>query len=231
MREFARCDDYAAGAVSEIGQRRIDYLATLFRAADFDEVELSLRAQAMSFDQVGECSTSLSIDPALRDELTAAFQAADLPAPGRECIGRQSRQMIVVNSADCARVIYSYPYASVWNTQSKRSQSRFQAFRNKNIRNPMGGWGRCSRSRTWREIVLRSDRCIAPATIVLGHADDPVFEFLVDARPTQRLALRGEMLGEKPLNLRFGQGLGLGIPLKPRPMCMRRSVGSRSKLW
>lgn len=84
MREFARCDDYAAGAVSEVDQRRVDYLATLFRAADFDEVESSLRARAMSFDQVGECSTSFSIDPALRDELTAAFQAADLPAPGRE---------------------------------------------------------------------------------------------------------------------------------------------------
>lgn len=69
MREFARFEDYATQAVTEVDQRRIDYLATLFRAADFDEAESSLRARALYFYQVGEYTTSLSIDPALRDEL------------------------------------------------------------------------------------------------------------------------------------------------------------------
>jgi len=69
MREFARFDEYANAAVAEIDQRRIDYLATLFRAAKFDPAESSLRARALYFYQVGEYTTSLKIDPDLRDEL------------------------------------------------------------------------------------------------------------------------------------------------------------------
>ncbi len=69
MREFARFDDYAASAVAEIDQRRIDYLSTLFRAAKFDAAESSLRARALYFYQVGEYTTSLNIDSDLRDEL------------------------------------------------------------------------------------------------------------------------------------------------------------------
>ena len=69
MREFARFDAYAAKAVAEVDQRRIDYLATLFRAAKFSEAEAVLRARALYFYQVGEYTTSLSIDSALRDEL------------------------------------------------------------------------------------------------------------------------------------------------------------------
>ena len=69
MREFARFDEYAATAVAEIDQRRIDYLSTLFRAANFDVAESSLRARALYFYQVGEYTTSLNMDPELRDEL------------------------------------------------------------------------------------------------------------------------------------------------------------------
>ena len=69
MREFARFEQSAADAVAEIDQRRIDYLRTLFSAAGFDDAESSLRARALYFYQVGEYTTSLPIDPALRDEL------------------------------------------------------------------------------------------------------------------------------------------------------------------
>jgi AcrR family transcriptional regulator len=69
MREFARSEASAAAAVAEIDQRRIDYLATLFRAAGFDPAESSLRSRALYFYQVGEYTTSLKIDPDLRDEL------------------------------------------------------------------------------------------------------------------------------------------------------------------
>ncbi len=69
MREFARFDGYASDAVADIDRRRIDYLARLFRAAEFDQAESSLRARALYFYQVGEYTTSLHIDPALRDEL------------------------------------------------------------------------------------------------------------------------------------------------------------------
>ena len=69
MREFARFDIYAAAAVAEVDQRRLEYLSALFRAADFDEAESQLRAQALYFYQVGEYTTSLPIDSALRDEL------------------------------------------------------------------------------------------------------------------------------------------------------------------
>jgi len=69
MREFARFEPAAADAVAEVDQRRIDYLSTLFRAAGFDPAESSLRARALYFYQVGEYTTSLKIDPELRDEL------------------------------------------------------------------------------------------------------------------------------------------------------------------
>lgn len=69
MREFARFNKYAARAVAEVDQRRIDYLAVLFRAANFAEAEVLLRARALYFYQVGEYTTSLAIDPKLRDEL------------------------------------------------------------------------------------------------------------------------------------------------------------------
>ena len=69
MREFARFDDYAAAAVAEIDRRRLEYLSALFRAAEFDEAESLLRAQALYFYQVGEYTTSLNINSALRDEL------------------------------------------------------------------------------------------------------------------------------------------------------------------
>lgn len=69
MREFARSEQFAADAVAEIDQRRIDYLSTLFSAAGFDPAESSLRARALYFYQVGEYSTALNIDPTLRDEL------------------------------------------------------------------------------------------------------------------------------------------------------------------
>jgi len=69
MREFARSEQSAAEAVAEIDQRRIDYLQTLFKAAGFDDAESSLRARALYFYQVGEYTTSLEINPALRDEL------------------------------------------------------------------------------------------------------------------------------------------------------------------
>jgi AcrR family transcriptional regulator len=69
MREFARFNKLAARAVAEVDQRRIDYLDRLFRAARFDPAEASLRARALYFYQVGEYTTSLVIDPKLRDEL------------------------------------------------------------------------------------------------------------------------------------------------------------------
>ncbi len=69
MREFARFDDYAAAAVAEVDRRRLEYLSALFRAAKFDHAESLLRAQALYFYQVGEYTTSLNIDPELRDEL------------------------------------------------------------------------------------------------------------------------------------------------------------------
>ena len=69
MREFARFNDFAAKAVLEVDQHRVDYLKTLFTAAGFDAAEALLRAQALYFYQVGEYTTSLHMDPALRDEL------------------------------------------------------------------------------------------------------------------------------------------------------------------
>ena len=69
MREFARFNKVAAQAVATVDQQRVDYLAGLFRAADFTEQEALLRARALYFYQVGEYTTSLAIDPGLRDEL------------------------------------------------------------------------------------------------------------------------------------------------------------------
>jgi hypothetical protein len=69
MREFARFDAYAAAAVAEIDRRRIDYLRALFEAAGFEPAEALLRAQALYFYQVGEYTTSLTLEPELRDEL------------------------------------------------------------------------------------------------------------------------------------------------------------------
>ena len=69
MREFARFDQYAAVAVADIDRRRIDYLCALFKAADFDDAEALLRAQALYFYQVGEYTTSLTMDAELRDDL------------------------------------------------------------------------------------------------------------------------------------------------------------------
>ena len=69
MREFARFDRYAAEAVAHIDHRRIDYLCALFEAANFETAEALLRAQALYFYQVGEYTTSLTMDAELRDEL------------------------------------------------------------------------------------------------------------------------------------------------------------------
>ena len=69
MREFARFDGYAAAAVAEIDRRRIEYLYELFKAAHFEPTEALLRAQALYFSQVGEYTTSLTMDAELRDEL------------------------------------------------------------------------------------------------------------------------------------------------------------------
>ncbi len=69
MREFARFDRYAAEAVAEIDRRRIEYLYELFKAAHFEPAEALLRAQALYFYQVGEYTTSLTMDAELRDEL------------------------------------------------------------------------------------------------------------------------------------------------------------------
>jgi len=69
MREFARFNKYAARAVNEVDEQRIEYLAGLFRAAEFSEAEAGLRARALYFYQVGEYTTSLTLDPKLRDEL------------------------------------------------------------------------------------------------------------------------------------------------------------------
>ena len=69
MREFARFDRYAAEAVAQIDHRRIDYLCALFQAANFETAEALLRAQALYFYQVGEYTTSLTMDAELRNEL------------------------------------------------------------------------------------------------------------------------------------------------------------------
>lgn len=69
MREFARFNKLAATAVGVVDQKRVDYLAGLFLAAGFTEVESLLRARALYFYQVGEYTTSLELEPALRDEL------------------------------------------------------------------------------------------------------------------------------------------------------------------
>lgn len=69
MREFARFNKWAAQAVATVDQQRVDYLARLFRAAEFTEEEALLRARALYFYQVGEYTTSLVIDPGLRDAL------------------------------------------------------------------------------------------------------------------------------------------------------------------
>jgi AcrR family transcriptional regulator len=69
MREFARFNKYAAAAVVEVDEARTAYLAGLFRAAGFSEPEAALRARALYFYQVGEYTTSMAIDPKLRDEL------------------------------------------------------------------------------------------------------------------------------------------------------------------
>ncbi len=69
MREFARFNKWAAQAVATVDQQRVDYLAQLFRAAEFTDEEASLRARALYFYQVGEYTTSLVIDPDLRDAL------------------------------------------------------------------------------------------------------------------------------------------------------------------
>jgi AcrR family transcriptional regulator len=69
MREFARFNKYAARAVVEVDERRIAFLAELFRAASFSDAEAVLRARALYFYQIGEYTTSLSLAPALRDEL------------------------------------------------------------------------------------------------------------------------------------------------------------------
>ena len=76
----------------EVDQRRIDYLAALFRAADFDDAEALLRAQALYFYQVGEYTTSLRIDPRLRDELAERRFRLLIADPGDE--PNQSRQSI-----------------------------------------------------------------------------------------------------------------------------------------
>lgn len=84
MREFARFDDYAAAALTEIDRRRIDYLRALFEAAGFDEAEALLRAQALYFYQVGAYTTSLNLPEALRDDLAERrFRLLiTLPPPG-----------------------------------------------------------------------------------------------------------------------------------------------------
>ena len=69
MREFARFDRIAAIAVADIDRLRIAYLYALFQAAQFDAAEALLRAQALYFYQVGEYTTSLTMDAELRDEL------------------------------------------------------------------------------------------------------------------------------------------------------------------
>ncbi|MGD9600470.1 MAG: TetR/AcrR family transcriptional regulator [Gammaproteobacteria bacterium] len=69
MREFARFNRYAARAVAEVDERRVAYLAGLFRAARFSDAEADLRARALYFYQVGEYTTSLPVAPELRDDL------------------------------------------------------------------------------------------------------------------------------------------------------------------
>jgi hypothetical protein len=69
MREFARFNKWAAQAVAMVDQQRVDYLEQLFRAAGFPDQEALLRARALYFYQVGEYTTSLTIDPALQDAL------------------------------------------------------------------------------------------------------------------------------------------------------------------
>lgn len=69
MREFARFNKWAAQAVAMVDQQRVDYLEQLFRAAGFADQEALLRARALYFYQVGEYTTSLTIEPELRDAL------------------------------------------------------------------------------------------------------------------------------------------------------------------
>lgn len=69
MREFARFNKWAALAVATVDQQRIDYLTRLFVAAEFSAEEALLRARTLYFYQVGEYTTSLAIDPGLRDAL------------------------------------------------------------------------------------------------------------------------------------------------------------------
>lgn len=69
MREFARFNKWAAQAVATVDQQRVDYLEQLFRRAGFDAEEALLRARALYFYQVGEYTTSLGMDPALRNAL------------------------------------------------------------------------------------------------------------------------------------------------------------------
>lgn len=80
MREFARFNKYAARAVAEVDEQRTQYLAELFRAADFTETDALLRARVLYFYQVGEYTTLLSIDSTLRDDL-AERQFALLTRP------------------------------------------------------------------------------------------------------------------------------------------------------
>ena len=69
MREFARFNKLAAAAVELVDQKRVDYLAELFLAAGFTDLEALLRARALYFYQVGEYTTSLELEPTLRDDL------------------------------------------------------------------------------------------------------------------------------------------------------------------
>lgn len=71
MREFARFNKWAALAVATVDQQRVDYLTRLFQAAAFDEKEALLRARTLYFYQVGEYTTSLPLEPGLRDALAA----------------------------------------------------------------------------------------------------------------------------------------------------------------
>lgn len=71
MREFARFNKWAAVAVSTVDQRRLEYLTRLFGAAGFSAEEALLRARTLYFYQVGEYTTSLPIEPDLRNALAA----------------------------------------------------------------------------------------------------------------------------------------------------------------
>ena len=71
MREFARFNKLAATAVATVDQKRVDYLTSLFLAARFPEADAQLRARMLYFYQVGEYTTSLSLEPAVREDLAA----------------------------------------------------------------------------------------------------------------------------------------------------------------